>query len=861
MSSSYVEFPIKFKGDTEPLKEELDKLKDTEVKVKVDADTKGFEKGNIEGFLKQVQELTARLANGGLSKGFGQLKEGASAFVGSIRNGEGAANAFSAGIHKIGVEGLGAIGVIVAILEAVKKTVTVFAEAHAAIDEFHFANERLGGSLGDVLTASRGLLSAQDALAQRHASLASGIRLTSQEQTALATATARYAQILGNAGEANSLVQQAMSGNADAARRLNVSLREGATGAEVARATLQQLTQQNQEMGPAVQTATQAWEEFKNNLSTAFQGVLAIGTQLITAVLRPVIDWAMGAARSVREFILSVDEGLRSLLGGDADQSLRNQIQRYEQAQVQMHQTVMTYRKEVNKDDRQRIVDLQIQGGLLQTQLDRSRANVGVGQEALTLDQAIARVRARIAELSVNIAQASGQDALALQQSLVANGQKLQSLIDQRRQRAETATANRIQLEDARFQLVLDNDRRAALENIIDPLTTITRLQGQAAELEQRIATHVGNRPNATMHQIEALQRLRTHLEAVRDVEREITEAYATQQTTRNADEKTAATNRLSAATEVLNKTRQHQQLLAAMATTERGLRDIRLGSLQAALQAEFSGQALIQSQMDALEDREKILNGLQTNVNQVGALISSTNAQLAAGNLTEERRNELLAQRNQLVQTQIGYQQQLQQVEQALNGPSFNQQLGQSVRSLSGEYRSASSVMGGVVSSALGTMTSAFKSHLQAVITGKETIGQALQGIVHETMLALATESAAKAIFNLAEAAAAAATYRPAEAAQHLVAAGLYTAVAGVSGGIAAATVPSAASSGASTGPGGISGVGNSSSSNREDTPGQNLTVNILGAMYLTREQVEDAIVQANRAGLRRTGENRASN
>src|SRR5690349_18902797 len=50
-------------------------------------------------------------------------------------------------------------------------------------------------------------------------------------------------------------------------------------------------------------------------------------------------------------------------------------------------------------------------------------------------------------------------------------------------------------------------------------------------------------------------------------------------------------------------------------------------------------------------------------------------------------------------------------------------------------------SLMGGAFQSATG----AFKAHLGALIEGKESVGEALRGVLHETLLALAQEAAVK--------------------------------------------------------------------------------------------------------------------
>lgn len=102
-------------------------------------------------------------------------------------------------------------------------------------------------------------------------------------------------------------------------------------------------------------------------------------------------------------------------------------------------------------------------------------------------------------------------------------------------------------------------------------------------------------------------------------------------------------------------------------------------------------------------------------------------------------------------------------------------------------------------VTSALGAVGSAYSKHLMALVTGREEMGEALQGMLADTLSKIGEESAVKAGFNLAEGIAAAATYRYDAAAQHFAAFGIYTAVAAGTGAAGAAlSAPAGGASGA---------------------------------------------------------------
>lgn len=96
-------------------------------------------------------------------------------------------------------------------------------------------------------------------------------------------------------------------------------------------------------------------------------------------------------------------------------------------------------------------------------------------------------------------------------------------------------------------------------------------------------------------------------------------------------------------------------------------------------------------------------------------------------------------------------------------------------------------------VTGSLRAMGSAYADHLIAFVQGREEFGEALQGMLSDTLSAIGKESAIKAGLNLAEGFAALATYRYDAAAEHFAAAGIYTAVAAGAGAAGAALAPSA--------------------------------------------------------------------
>jgi hypothetical protein len=88
-----------------------------------------------------------------------------------------------------------------------------------------------------------------------------------------------------------------------------------------------------------------------------------------------------------------------------------------------------------------------------------------------------------------------------------------------------------------------------------------------------------------------------------------------------------------------------------------------------------------------------------------------------------------------------------------------------------------------GAFGSVMGSMTSSFKSHMAAVIQGRETIAQAFEGLINDVLMSLATESAVQAIYETAKGIADLASYNYVGAGQHFAAAGLYAVIAAGSG------------------------------------------------------------------------------
>lgn len=158
-----------------------------------------------------------------------------------------------------------------------------------------------------------------------------------------------------------------------------------------------------------------------------------------------------------------------------------------------------------------------------------------------------------------------------------------------------------------------------------------------------------------------------------------------------------------------------------------------------------------------------------------------------------------------------------------------------------------------GTLGGAFNTVSGAIKNHIAALIEGRETAGEALKAIVHETLMSLAQEAAIKAIFNTATGFAALASYQYPQAAAAFTAAGVYAAVAVAAGVGAYATNPTqvAQSAGAGGGPPRSPSVGGGRGAS-DSVGGGNTTILISGDVF-AGTQFQDFLQRNQRQSSRR--------
>jgi len=176
------------------------------------------------------------------------------------------------------------------------------------------------------------------------------------------------------------------------------------------------------------------------------------------------------------------------------------------------------------------------------------------------------------------------------------------------------------------------------------------------------------------------------------------------------------------------------------------------------------------------------------------------------------------------------------------------------------GQQKGTTEQLAGSAKNALTAVGTAMASHAQAMIQGKEDIGDALQGMLKDVLSSIGSEAMIKGAMMMAEGAAALAGIYTAPLAAGNFAAGAAFFGVGALASAAGAAIPAAASSG--SGGGGAAGAAGSASTARSETPmrsggstaaeaPKNITINMNA--FQSNDQAQALIVRSLReAGYR---------
>lgn len=938
-----LEFDVKLNPDASKIDQALGELQAKQQAGATQATAEAskkieLEKGQVEGFLEEIQKFSARLANGGISKGFEQIKSGVKTFQDGLKNGKDVTTSAAEGLSMLGVEAQAVGTAVMSAATVVVAAVVAFVELETAAIEAADAMQRqqrdiaaLQVNYSQFRDQVKGVVDIQQALAVQNIAIANGQKLTASQLASVTNSIRDWSIATGDANGASQLWTQALAGNIEAARQLGLVVSDYSTKQQVMQQVLQASQQQASSVGNVTSTLGEVFQTFKNEIGEVWDAIKVVFGGSLAVVMAPFIAAFVGSIKLAAEGVRALKNGLDSLgLTNFAQQQAAIDAQRAQAAQ------------NLALAEQNRVSIMQTEDRLKQSSFATTQLELRALSQAVSFQERMSELNRQELDINNAIATLSGltfrteQDRLAnqerinnLQQRLIGIGRERNNQYTIQAQMERTTQANLIAQARSQAGVTSEHVRQRTLsEQINEAVALRNRLlrvsqlighelteqekkdlanaqtlinqnreqQRQAAiqlqdsllqlQIQNEIARATGGQVNNRIRELDLAERLRVTEERASRINlsgnsQQAIDSYnrLTQQANslRDALEqiRTASDNALNPFEKALERMASMSSvedfggILDNIANSQSGYFDaqregasldrqraLSLAELtQAALEAEFAGQTLTQSQISSLNSLQQAYVAVEQQQAATATRIREIQDILANPLIGEQQKNELRREYNDLVQQQIGLEQRVVDIQRAQNGPGALEQIKAAVRSLSGEYRSFGSVAGGIAAQGLTTLGGAFKSHLAAVITGKETIGQALQAMLHETMLSLAQESAVKALFNTAEGIAAFASGNIGKGTQHMIAAGTYGAVAIATGAVAAATVPTVNSSA----PAGSSGASRTASSTQEVPQQQEgpITVNINGAL-LSEEQVEDAVYAGVTAAQNRRGRRR---
>lgn len=882
--SEQVQVDIVFNPDTKKLEKRITEVgKDNKVKIQ-------FEKPDVkelEGPFKELQEKAMAMANGGFLRGIGQLKEGASEFGTILKGGGDLSTAFAGGLSKIGMEGATAFAGIAAGSVAV---IAGMAKLYDMSTQQEIMFKSLGVSATEYTSALNGAINAEQAFAIRNAARNVGLKLTGRQLAEMSNATDALGQRSGDLQGTQSLITQALQGNKEAMYQLGIQYSE--TDTEIQRATksVDQLSSRSRQLGPK---ETGLFEEIgiqlskasvamNNQLSEAadvYGGIFRTEVQREELVQRRIAgaeEEARTQARILRDSqnrsaleamriqqqerlnSLAADsvrlaiegestaeqitrsEGeslniqgqisrLRQIIGGsEAEQLARRaqiaDLERKEAAEVSKRNQLQSFSVRLADAQRQRLVQMAI------AQANHTGQNV----RQLSLAEQIKMAEADRARIVALIALAGGNITEAQRQQL----EGLQTLINQGRaqqaQGAEQVNNQRRQNEQAMFALRIQNERNRSLGLTVD--NNLHDLQISSLLEQTQRAVNALNIENIR-DQGELARRLEirgTLLERIRAYE----EILGNQQERYNRQQEIGRTRdreRGEYLVQRINLEYQRQGLIAQGYDQEFSI-------AEQARQNQRDGIALTQSEVSALSRYNQILAQRAVTTDLMQAQVAANEQRLANENLPLEEQNRLL-QENLGLRTSIAQRTREDSVRQN-EQVRLSGRVGQTIQSLSGDYKDVGDAMGGLAAGGLQQLSSGFSNMIAGAIEGKQSFGELMQEMVKSTLASLAQMASGQALFQLAMGFAKLATHDYPAATNAFISAGLFGAVGAVAGGVSAA-IPSTdsakQSSGGDSRGSSVSGASSSgSNSNQQSGP---VIINFNVQPFSTREDIENAV------------------
>lgn len=700
-------------------------------------------------------------------------------------------------------------------------------DAAVAGDRQATALQRLGPAWNDVRDATRGTVTAQEAFSLQQSLLQSGLPTTGRELATITRAARDYAHSMGiDTTQALQQMTEALrNGEAGGLRRFGIAVQQGQTRTQAFESALRQMTAAQNGSAPSAHTAAEAQEALSNSVTAVTQSLALLIAQKtdLFAFFTEFSGWLNDLGDGSRNLASEVENMGRNLVGAQMHQADDGGVAR--RSAFLTEATGYIQAIHAHGGDTSGYRDL----GRLATTLsdgDRQRFLGALRGEANAYatggDVAGAAVVRRVANVDTTLEAA---DRTQREQAAAAQAERDRIEAERRRQSARE--------RQAATPMASAAERSAAGLAMFQ-----ARLAAQAAGLEDQLGLHGTAPVDSAGHtvddrQLEALRRSATNITpslnensaSVMTRQAAAMQAYITAMVERSTREQELRTQ-----LEEANRAEKNLTVQRAMATDALidSNRRERADTLALAVDRQRAENELAIAEGRTSQVNRQRVSQLADVRTALQGLLAETNARIVQAEAEHRSQQEI----NELIRERVGLTRSLTQT---------SAELTQIQRDNSSATRDFADAMGNAGMGAL----SAFTSAAFAAAEANESLGVAFQRALHEQMVSLSKESVPQVFKNLALAAGAAFTNPPAVP-SFLAAAGLWTAVGAVSGGIAAAVpapakLPAAASGG---GGGGAASARAATLPPGEGSGALTLQINVSGAMF--NEGVEEACVRA---------------
>lgn len=636
---------------------------------------------------------------------------------------------------------------------AIAGAVRTVTEGAIANERQQRALEQLGSAYGAVTAATRGAVTAQQALKTQQDLVQSGLRVSDQALAAITRTAREFARRAGidTSQALDQLTGALRNGDAGGLRQFGLSVTGTGNRVRDFNGAIDQMINRQRGVAPAAQSMSEAvdatsrqWDAFKNSVMGAASEVLH---------LHEVFETLTSAMRAIQRdgFFVSIGEQIANVFDPSGQAASR---QRREYDEQQARAQSRNIQQNFAARSGEALADLQ-RSGLSDRSVTALRSAL---QGRQFTDQQASQIYS-----SLTASQFDAQATLELIQGGLSEVERLRREQAQRRtdERAESAAMARRRMASQaegmapsdpavvremgqQIYSLVQQARRASVTvtelQIRDGENAMRYLERNIRQFEQRFVT-AQNR--VYRHRFETDDALLQRRIAV--VQRELAVVEENERAKREAiNETTAAIKAQIEADERAKATAANDQEITRRQRRGQGFQLIR-GLGQRATTA-----GLVQDAEGALGLRGFNPGGASRDTER-GALLGRVQSltEQAANTQDESTAEQLQAQAAAIAEV-VGRYDELRRSQQAANdtGLQFAQAFSQHTELVS----TSAQTMASVASEAFGTFKNALRQHIGAVLAGKESVGEALRAIAQATLSNLAERSLYEGLFETAK-------------------------------------------------------------------------------------------------------------